>query len=512
MKKLLLLSLPVSILLLLSFSQGPTGAQRPPVFVTDSLDVYINREMKAWNLPGLAIAIVHNGKIVVSKGYGVQEIGTDKKVNDETLFQVASCTKAFTATSLALLDHQKKLSLDDTATRWLPGFRLYDPLATQQTTVRDLLTHRIGLQTFQGDFLNWGSNLSRKEVIDAMARHKPVFGFRAQYGYCNSAYLAAGEIIPVVTGQSWDAFVKSNFFDPLDMKRTSTTFAAITTDKNACKPHTRWQDKEQTMPYDNIDNLGPAGSINSCVNDFAHWIQMQLDSGRYGGKQVVPLSVLQETRKPQMVIPGTPSIFPGMHFQAYGLGWYTADFYGKKIIWHNGGASGFLSTTCFVPELNMGFVILTNSDNNSLYNALRYQLLDAYVGNPYRNYSAMYLANHVKGETAQDNILTGWKLLVDRKIPLPVDAKKFAGTYVNPVYGKMVVTADGDKLGATFEHHPNVFAKFEHIGDSTFLCTYSSPLWGIKPAPFKIRGGKVESITISVADFVDGMSYVFTKQ
>jgi CubicO group peptidase (beta-lactamase class C family) len=486
-------------------------AQQQPAFITDSLDTYISREMAGWNLPGLAIAIVKDGKVVVSKGYGVTEIGTDKKVNDETLFQVASCSKAFTATSLALLAQQKKLSLEDTVTRYIPFFKLYDPLATKQTTIRDLLCHRLGLQTFQGDFLNWDSNLSRKQVIEQLAREKPVYGFRAQYGYCNAAFLTAGEIIPVVTGQSWDAFIKSTFFDPLEMKRSSTTYAAIKSDANAARPHSKWEGKEIVIPYDNIDNLGPAGSVNSCVKDFSHWLLMQLDSGRFNGKQVVPFSVLQETRRPNMIIPGTPALFPGMHFQTYGLGWYMADFYGKKVIWHNGGAGGFLSTTFFVPELNLGGVVFTNSDNNNLYNALRYQILDAYLGLPYRNYSAIYRGIFAKNDAKADQEIAGWKYLASKNPALPAAAKNFAGVYENPVYGKMMVTVDGNKIGASFEHHPMMFAKLEFIGDSAFLCTFNSPLWGITKAPFVLKDGKVQSITISVSDNVDMLPYLFRK-
>jgi len=510
MRKLLLL--PVLLLLTATLSAQTALARRQPAFVTDSLDKYIVREMAAWNLPGLAIAIVKDGKVVLSKGYGVTEMGGKNAVNDSTLFQIASCSKAFTATSLALLAQQKKLSLDDTVRRWMPGFRLYDELATRQVTIRDLLCHRIGLQTFQADFLNWDSNLSRKEIIGMMEVEKPVNGFRAQFGYCNAAFLTAGEIIPAVTGQSWDAFVKATFFDPLHMTRTSTTWSAISSDKNACRPHAFWDGKETALPYDNIDNLGPAGSVNSCVKDLSHWIMMQLDSGRYNGKEVVPFSVLQDTRKPQTIIPGTPALFPGMHFQSYALGWFVADFYGKKIIWHNGGASGFLSTVCIVPELNLGFVVLVNSDNNSLYNALRYQLLDAYIGNPWRNYSSIMLAGQKKSDEADAIDLAKSRALVGaNKNKLPLPASAFAGTYTNPVYGKMMVNTMDGKLACTFEHHPMMFGKLEYMGDDKFLCSFNSPLWGIQQVPFVIKDGKVESVTVSVNPSVDMMSYEFTK-
>ena len=479
-----------------------------PAFVTDSLDKYIAREMKAWNLPGMAVAIVKDGKVVVSKGYGIREIGKFATVNDSTLFQIASCTKAFTATSIAMLDAQKKLSLDDTIRKWMPNFSLYDPNATHLVTIRDLLCHRIGLQTFQGDFLNWNSNLSRSEIIAGIARNKPVFGFRAGFGYCNAAFLTAGEIIPIVTGTSWDDFVKTNFFIPLAMTRTSTQYKLLTADKNACKPHTRWDGKEEIIPYDNIDNLGPAGSVNSCVKDLSHWIMMQLDSGRFNGKQIVPWEALQKTRQSQTIVGGNSAT----HFITYGMGWFTTDYNGKQIFWHTGGASGFLSLVCFVPELNLGFVILTNDDNNNLFSAMRPQLLDAYLNLPYKNYSAFYHARFMQGQNESDDDIKMWKTKVAQKPKLPVDAKLFAGKYSNPVYGEMNVTSMDGKIGATFQHHPTMFAKLEYMGDSIFLCTFNSPLWGIKQAPFKIENGKVTAITISVNEEVDAMSYIFRKE
>jgi CubicO group peptidase (beta-lactamase class C family) len=482
-------------------------AQTQPAFVTDSLDKYILREMAAQDLPGLAIAIVKDGKVIVSKGFGVTETGKDKKVNDSTLFQIASCSKAFTATSLALLAQQKKLSLDDTVLKWMPGFRLYDELATKQVTIRDLLCHRIGLQTFEGDFLNWNSNLSRAQIIAAMAKEKPVFGLRAKFGYCNAAYLTAGEIIPVVTGQSWDAFVKATFFDPLQMTQTSTTNAVITSDKNACRPHTFYQGKLLAFNHDNVDNLGPAGSINSCVKDLSHWLLMQLDSGRYAGKQIVPFSVLRETRKPQTILEGRTS--SATHFSTYCLGWFSYDYNGKQVFYHDGGADGFLSTVCFIPELNLGITVLVNSDNCTLYGDLRKQIIDAYMGLPYQNYSAISTARSKKFANEEKIAI---KILQDSaalKLPLPVPIKNFTGSYYNEVYGFMNITTDGGKLGATFEHHPAMLGKLEYIGNNRFLCTFNTSMWGINIVTFEIEKGGVETITINVNPSVDMMPYKF---
>ena len=480
-----------------------------PAFVTDSLAIYMQREMAAWNIPGAAVAIVKDGKVVVSQGYGVKEQGKNEAVNDETLFQIASCSKAFTATAIAMLHLEKKLSLDDSVVKFIPGFRLYETYTTNNCTVRDLLCHRIGLQTFQGDFVNWGSNLTRTEIVAQLAKNKPVFGFRATYGYCNMGFAAAGEVILAASGMTWDKFVHDKFFVPLRMSRSSTTYEELLADKNKCTGHSYWQGKNITIPYDNINNLGPAGSINSCVKDLSNWLLCQLDSGRMDGTQVIPFAALQETRKSQIALPARTK---GSHLASYCLGWQTMDYNGVQPYWHNGGTSGFVTTVCFIPELNLGIVVLTNTDQNNLYNNLRMQIIDAYLKLPYKNYSQLSLVPFLKGRAEDDKQIADWSAKVAKKITLPVAAKSFAGTYLNPVYGKMIIVEQKGKLTCLFEHHPKMFGTLEYMGDSTFLCTYSSVLWGIKEAPFKISNGKVTSITMSVADFVDYMPYEFIKQ
>jgi CubicO group peptidase (beta-lactamase class C family) len=502
-----------SFLLLLCFTVS-LNAQKLPAFVTDSLDTYINREMAAWNLPGLAIAIVKDGKVVTSKGYGVREVGKPGKVNDKTLFQIASCSKAFTGTALALLDAEKKLSLDDTVRRWVPGFHLNDPLANKAVTLRDLLCHRIGLQTFQADFVHWDSDLSRDQIIGLMAKHEPQIPFRSAFGYCNAAFLAAGQAIPAATGKTWDEFLAERFFSPLGMSRTTTMHKFIAADTNACSPYTRWEGQQYKLDYDNIDNLGPAGSLNSCVSDLGRWLLMNLDSGRFNGKEIVPYSALKKTYTPHTIIPRTSSIFPSMHFQAYGLGWFLADIHGRKVIWHDGGAAGFLSTVCFLPEENVGFVILTNSDNNSLFTALRYQLIDAFCGKPYRNYSQVFLPGELEGQKENDAKIAKWREEVKLAGKPPVMLAAFMGSYGHPVYGRMYIDGDkaAGKLTARFQHHPQLKATLEYMGNGKMLCSFNSPLWGIAPAELELNAdGTVKSLTIHLPGFLDNMPYEFVK-
>lgn len=487
-----------------SFSQN--------TFISDSLDTYIHREMRRWDVPGLAVAIVKDGKVIVSKGYGIRNIHKpDEKVNGNTLFQIASNTKAFTATSIALLASQKRLSLDDKVARWMPAFKLKDTLASENVTIRDLLCHRLGLETFQGDIVNWGSNMSRKEIIANFPNIDPVYSFRSHFGYCNAGFLTAGEIIPLATDTSWDDFVDYNFFKPLKMARTTTAWYGIYTDTNACIPYTMCEGKLERMPYVNIDNLGPAASVNSCANDLSHWLLMQLDSGRYEGKQVVPFPVLQTTRTSNTIISDQNNpYFPSKHFMTYGLGWFLEDYNGMKIIRHDGGSNGFVTTTCIIPELNLGIVVLTNTDANNLYGALRQQIIDAYMDLPYRNYSEYYHARASKKERQDEDSLKKERRLVAKRNKPELPLKAYTGKYHNAVYGDITIGEDKGKLVMYFSHHPQLLGYLYPREKSTFLCTYSDPEYGIKVIPFTIKDKKATSVTVSINDFIDFQKYEFT--
>lgn len=484
-----------------------------PSFITDSLDKYMDREMQRWNVPGMAVAVIKDGKVVVMKGYGIKDAfakdSQDNRVNEYTLFQIASNSKAFTGTSIAILDYQKRLSLEDKVTKWMPDFKLYSPEATNLATIRDMLSHRIGFKTFQSDFLNWGCKLSRKELITNMRNVKPEHDFRTTYGYCNAGFLTAGEIIPLVTDTSWDDYLKHHFFVPLKMDRTSTTWNSFTSDKNACKPHTVFEGKYVALKPTNIDNFGPAASINSCINDLAHWLQMQLDSGRYEGKNVVPFQALAETRKSNMIVRDFNG--PGSNFQTYGLGWFMYDFQGHRVIRHDGGADGFVTTTCFVPSKNLGIVVLSNTDANSLYAALRNQILDAYFEQEYSNVSLKYYNATKPGVEQEEKEIRELREAAAKKPKSKYDLKDYTGTFTNEVYGQINIVMENNLPVIQFTNHTGLTGKLEPLGGNDFLCTYSIPTYGVKKLSFIEKGTKIAGITVKVNDFIDYLEYTFTK-
>ncbi len=485
-----------------------------PAFVKDSLDAFITREMQRWQVPGLAIAIVKDGQVVVQKGYGVKQFDKpESKVDENTLFQIASNSKAFTGTSVAWLNSEKRLSLDEKVTTYLPYFKLYESSSTDLCTVRDLLCHRLGTQTFQGDFLNWGSNLTRKQIIEGLARTKPIHPFRYKYGYSNAGFIAAGEVILATTDTTWDDFLLHRFFKPMSMNRTSTTYAGMVNDNNACLPHTMVDGKLVKMPLTNIDNMGASASINSCVGDMKNWLLLQLNNGQLNGKQIIPADVIAETRKSNMVVNDINSkLFKSKHFATYTLGWQMNDYNGRRVIEHSGGANGFVTKTELVPEENLGVIVYTNTDANSLYDALCKQVLEAYMGMPYRNVSEMYYNNSLKAKEATTIKMKAIKDTIEFKNKPALKLNDYCGIYTNSLYGKVEVKLEKGKLQLFMEHHPNNIGKLDFINDNRFLCTYTDVTCGVEPLSFKIENNQVKSVTVKVADFIDYLSYEFVKQ
>ncbi|WP_020600400.1 serine hydrolase [Spirosoma panaciterrae] len=491
-------------------------SQSQPAFVTDSLDAYIKRGMADWQIPGLAVAIVKDGKVIVSKGYGVREVagatsGKSEPVDENTLFFIASNTKLFTGTALAKLDDEKKLSLNDKVTRFLPDYKLYDPAATQLVTIRDVLSHRLGTKTFQGDFSFWNSNLSRAEVVRKMRLLKPEGQFRQDYGYCNSGFVTAGEVLSKVSGQTWEQYIDSNIIKPLGMTNTYLLTTGAENRPNMARPYTTSFGPLKRLPYDYIDNLAPAGSMVSCVKDLSKWLMMQLDSGRFEGKRILPWSVVQKTRDGNTILTTRKSgLFP-THVRTYGLGVLMTDYAGRQVYWHTGGAFGFVTNTCFVPEEKLAITILTNQDNQNFFEALRYQILDAYLGVPYTDRSRFFLPGAQAEAKKQAEELQAMADRVAKKTKPALPLSAYTGSYRNPIYGTVTIRTEGDGLKVAFEHHPNLTAKLDYMDDNTFRLTYSNQAYGIFPAKFTVKGNAVSGVALKASDFVEFDAYSFLK-
>ncbi len=483
-----------------------------PSFVKDSLDGYVLQGLRDWDLPGLSIVIVKDGKVVLMKGYGVKDIATKSPVDENTLFMIASNTKLFTATSLALLETRGKLNLNDKVTKYFPGYRLYDSTTTKLVTLRDLLTHRIGTKTFQGDFTFWNTALSREEIMKRMRLLKPSQIFRQDYGYCNSCFLTAGQVIPVVTNQQWESFVQDSILTPLNMKSTLILSTGVEKQANVSLPYTTsYTGTLKQVPFDNWNNLAPAASIVSNVNDLSHWLLLQLDSGRYEGKLILPWSVLQKTRDVNIITGSRKSAAYPVHFRGYGLGLNVADYNGRQVYWHTGGAGGMVSNVCFVPEEGLGIAILTNNDNQNFFEALRYQILDAYLGVRYVNRSRQQLGgfkNELRGQVKE---IEGWRARVKGASPdLPLPA--YTGTYTNELYGDINISQTGKTLQINFTTKPDLLATLTYMNNGEWLMEYNNIEYGIFTVKFDTMNSKVKSITTKQNEFVEYDPYTFVKK
>jgi CubicO group peptidase (beta-lactamase class C family) len=425
---------------------------------------------------------------------------------------IGSNTKAFTATVLAMLHEDKKLSLDDKVQKWLPDFKVYDPWITKEANIRDLLCHRLGYETFQGDFMFFDSDLTAAQVMDKFSKLKPAHSFRSKWGYTNAAFGVAGAIIPKATGKTWAQLLEQRIFKPLNMNRTLALSSQMVSAENHAAAHTVVQGALRKVPYGKLENIGPAGSISSSITDLSKWVMAQLNNGTYEGKAVIPAAAIAQTRMPHSILGNGGHMFNKAHFALYGLGWFLEEYSGRQIVAHTGGVNGFVTSIALVPEEGLGIIVLTNTDANNFFEALRYEIMDAYLGLPYRNYSNVYLGFSEKHEKEQMAGLQKKRdtIASNPKTALPLAA--YTGNYEHTIYGGMNIKEEGGKLIMRLEHHKGRHGTLEPLGGNRFLCTYSDPIYGIKVLPFTVTNGKVQSLTVRVADFVEYLPYEFIKK
>jgi CubicO group peptidase (beta-lactamase class C family) len=506
MKRQLLLLSAIFFLSLCALSQNTV-----PSFVKDSIDGYVEKALADWQIPGVSVSIIKDGKVVFIKGYGVKETGTTDKVDENTLFMIGSNSKAFTATALAMLEAEKKLSLDDKVQKWLPDFKLYDPWVAKEAVIRDLLCHRLGFETFQGDFMFFDSDLTTAEMRERFAKLKPLYSFRSKWGYTNAAFMTAGEIIPKVTGKTWAQYLQEKIFTPLGMNNTLALSKDIPNAANKATAHTVVLGELKKVPYGKIDALAPAGSISSSAQDMSKWVMAQLDNGKLDGKEIIPASAIAQTRIPNSILGNGGTMFNKGHFALYGLGWFMEEYEGRKIVSHTGGVNGFVTSVTLIPEEKLGIIVLTNTDANNFYEALKWEIMDAYLQLPYRNYSKVYLGYHQAGEKEKGKQLKAIRdsVAMNPKTDLPLRA--YAGEYIHNIYGKMNIKIENNILIMRFEHHKGRYGTLEPLGGNRFFCTYSDPLYGMKKLQFTVENKKVKSLTVKVADFVEFTPYEFIK-
>ncbi|MBA3693267.1 MAG: serine hydrolase, partial [Acidobacteria bacterium] len=437
-----------------------------------------------------------------AKGYGMRELGKPSPVDERTLFAIGSSSKAFTAATVAMLVDEGKLKWDDPATKYLPSLQLYDPYATRELTVRDLLSHRVGLE--RGDLLWYASPYDRSEVLRRIRYLKPSSSMRSRFGYQNVMFLAAGQIIPSITGKDWDDFTRERIFVPLGMTATGTSIKTLANSNDVAVPHSKFDDKVEPIAWRNIDNIAPAGSINSNVVDMAQWVRLQLGGGKYQDKQLISSAAIKEMHASQTIIPlegAMARLYPEAHFLNYGLGWFLSDYRGRKLVEHGGAIDGMRALVAMMPEEKMGVVILTNLGGTTLPMPLAYRIFDAYLGAQPRDWSADMLKTiKTLQEQGKAAALKAESERVKGTSP-SLALEKYAGEYQNEMYGDSKIVFENGKLTAQFG--PNYTGDLEHWHYDVFRITWRDRTQGKGFVSFRLnRQGKVEMMNIeNIADF-----------
>lgn len=477
--------------------------------------------LKTFGVPGMSVSIVENGEPVLAKGYGVRRLGASDLVGADTNFPLASVSKAFTAAALAVLVDEGKISWDDKVADHLPGFQLYDPLASSELTVRDLLVHRSGLGLGAGDLLFYPrSSLTRAETVKRLRYLKPATSFRSGYAYDNVLYIVAGQLIETVSGQTWESFVHQRLLAPAGM-RTATTEAAIrlqTSDR--AWPHARLGGGaiglgNQTA-LDERDaalsvNASPAGGVGASARDMSRWLTVQLRHGQsLGGAKLFSSGRGAEMWTSQTLMPILASDAPPAaqpQFLTYALGWKVSDYRGRKIIWHTGALMGFKGVAVLVPELNTGFSININSEDGALVSGLMYELLDHYLApaEPGRDWPAVW-AEFRRSQTleALRSVADAAPVRGEPALPLA----RYVGTYADPWYGPISIVQTGGRLEIDFRQSPGMIGELQPWRRDTFLTCWRDKT--IEPALVSFAldaDGKVQRITMRAASPLADFSY-----
>lgn len=447
MNRMYSLNYCIAGLTLLAFPVSGLAFEKPSNTNEKSLDTIVQKAMKDFEVPGVAVAIVRDNEVVYLKGHGVRELNTQSQVTADSLFAIASCTKAFTATAIGFLIQDGRMSWDDPVRKHLPFFRLVDPLADRDVTIRDLLCHRTGV--VRHDILWVVHPWDRLELIRRSGFLKPDRAFRTEWGYNNLQYTAAGAASARAAGMPWEQLVQSRILDPLGMKATNFSIRELERSADYARPHartTRTSGPIRVISPIMIDPMAPAGAINSCVRDLSAWIRFQLAHGEWHGKSLLKEEILHQTHVPVAVVPvprEMEKVMKGITVQrSYGLGWDISDYRGRRLISHGGSLDGYRSRVALLPEEQIGIAILSNLDATYLPEALLNGLLDQLLQAPHRDWNVSYLElkadQEAERKKREDRLIQERKSNTRPSLPLA----SYAGTYTESAHGDIQITQD----------------------------------------------------------------------
>jgi CubicO group peptidase (beta-lactamase class C family) len=464
---------------------------------TSAFDSFIEYQYARFDLPSIAVAIVKDGEVVLQSNYGKSSENADDAPNHNTLYGIASLSKAFTAASIGMLVDEGKLDWDDKVTKHLPWFAMHDPYVTEHMTIEDLLCHRSGLITFDCDLLWYGTTYSREDAIKRIQYRPPTYEFRSEFGYQNLMFMTAGEVIEAVSGMSWDDFVQQRILTPLGMERTTSRFKEFSSDNNAAKPHLKG--KEIFML--SYDNSGATAALNSSTADMSKWLEFWLNDGIVDGDTLLSASSVRKIwslHTPLGV--GSFDQGNGTHFKGYGLGWFLMDYNGRIVVHHGGGLPGYISKLALVPEEDLGIIVLTN-DMSSVPTMLMYAAIDWAMGKQYGQWSDTFFSFKERGEEREEEQKKA-RLETKKDDPLMLPPDDYVGTYVDAMYGEATVTKTKDGLMMSLLPAKELFTgKMSSWNDHAFRFEVNDPFLPFGVATFRVERDVVKGFTIELPNY-----------
>ncbi len=483
------------------------------------LEARIEEIFSQWNVPGVAVGIIRDGELVSARGYGVRDVNNPLPVDADTNFAIGSNTKAFTAACIGMLVGEGKMDWDDPVTRYLPDFAVYDPWITQHVTVRDILSHRIGVSDVERFLYN--TTISNAEVIRRYRYVQPNTPFRYDMQYSNIAFMAAGEILHAVTGQSWETLVQERIFKPLGMQRSTTNFNDVQTMQNIALPHVnkysgllsmraRLLDPVDSIPWYDFGSQS-AGGITSNVNDMAKWLGCFLGKGVYQGNTVLqPKTVEMMTRPTNIMLNpfGTAAslaaLGPEINFWTYGLGWFIVDYKGHKMVMHGGQVQGMISVCGFLPQEQLGYVVLTNINLSMIQINLAFTILDALLGGGTRDWTGdcFKLVKALRGQ--EEEQARQLEAARKRESQPSQDLEHFTGLYDHDYFGEHKVILENGRLMLWFA--PQNIGDLEHWQEDTFVIHWRNDPFDGDFLTFNSTHGRVDGFTIHKEGFFKRIS------
>lgn len=441
------------------------------------IDSVTEKVLRVFDVPGIAVAVIKNGKILHSQGYGVSSLNTGEKVNEHTRFGIASNSKAFTSAALAMLADSGKLKWTSLVTDFIPEFKLYAPFVTQNFTIADLLTHRSGMGLGAGDLMIWpdGASFTKAEIIHNLRYLKQVSNFRTQFDYDNLLYIVAGEIVARASGMPWEDFIEQRIMKPLGMNESAASYSRLYNKENVIDPHAPVNGKVKVIYRDWNEVANAAGGIYSSISDMSKWAIMQMNHGQYGeglNKQLFSEDVHEEMWQMHTIIPVGRGRSYNTHFFGYGLGWFLSDEMGYKVVTHTGGLAGIVTQFTLIPELQLGIIVFTNQQSGAAFRSITNTIKDAYFGIKGKDRIKEYHDRIVAFEKRANKITNAvWeKINAQKSAPLsPETLEKYTGVYEDPWFGKIEISLKDGQLYFQSGNSPKLHGDISWYKANTFV-------------------------------------------